>query len=217
MSEKIWSADSWNSEGMIDQVSAEQLVEYVELMRNITHSLGKGVKRRRATREVNGFEVVEISDKEFWLPGTLSDWSAPDRKYRQHHERCRTYSASYLPYELGGGAAQLVVLENDTKRFIDSEERPKYHTHRNMYRMNWQKDGAVEYARMISGEFVSSIETGVDIRGLEIDDARMWADHEETDPGLFRVFDTGTVPALVFSWLHDRTSEYGQDFLNARR
>lgn len=208
MTERLGADEVW------DQLllpTPEQLAEYVQLMRETTYALGKGVKRLRRTRVVNGYEVTDISNKEFWLPGTMTDWSIPDKKGRTHQDRCRTYSASYLAPEFAQGVAQLVVLENDTKRYIDFAERPKYHTVRNTYRINWQEDDVVTYAHMTRGEFVSDVVAEADVRGTEIGQAQLWLDHEETEPDLFRVFEPDTVSAIELDGLLARTDAYSRD------
>ena len=208
MTERLASADMWSQYELPAQ---DQLNEYVELIRDITHSVGRGVKRRRATRAVgSGDTITDVSNKEFWLPGTLTHWSAPDAQLRTQQERSRTYSVSYLSARLGQGARQLVVLEHDSIRFTDHAGKAKYHTNRNMYRLNWLTDGTVTHAKMIRGEIVSNAVVDATVRGTEIDEANLWLDHEETDPDLFRFFEPMELSDVEFDSLLRRTDEYGQ-------
>jgi len=200
-----------------DRPDVEQLMEYRDLMIDILHKQGKGIRQARV-----GEKARTRPGTEYMLPGGLTEWSIPDKKFRTHIERDRSYAASYRP--MGERAARLLVLESDSVLV-----NPKtYGTKRNMYRFSWAPEVGVYEAEVLPIEIVSSANVDAEVHEAGPVGVRevLYLDHEhtvESDPDKeYQVYINpfreqqspwDAVSAADFDGLLRRTDEYGYDLL----
>jgi hypothetical protein len=176
-----------------------QLEEYRELIIDTTHEAGKGVR-----------VFADKPGTEFIIPGSMTEWTRPDRKMRTHIEHDRNYAASYKT--LSDTARRLLVLE--TESWLTSGKH-NYLTLRNMYRFSWEKDGAVTEAQALKWEIVSRSNVEVellpyfakDVLAMEIDRT----DDAESAP--FRFLEHALVDEVAFDCLLDRTDSFRRDIV----
>ncbi len=125
-----------------DAPTIEQGEACIELMQAAVRSVPPG--EAKVTRRFPG--------KAFLLPGAVTEWSVPDRKFRRHIEHDRHYSALV---RYGDVARKLVVLETES---WFQPEGDQYYTERNMYRLEW--DGAaMRDAQVLRTEILSPATT----------------------------------------------------------
>ena len=200
-----------------ERPDVEQLMEYRELMIDILHKQGRGIRQARV-----GEKARTRLGTEYMLPGGLTEWSIPDKKFRTHIERDRSYVASYRP--MGEHAARLLILESDSV-LIDPKT---YDTKRNMYRFSWAPEVGVYEAEVLPVQIISSASVDAEVRESGPIGIRevLYLDHEntvESDPDKeYQVYVNpfreqqspwDSVSAVDFDGLLRRTEEYGYDLL----
>lgn len=139
-----------------DMPSVEQLIEYRDLMVSIVRGQGKSVRYARM-----GERARTRVGTEYMLPGTLTDSSIPDRKFRTHTLRERRYSASFRP--IGAQAGRLIVLESDSALVSPTT----YGTKRNIYRFSWAQETGVSESEVLPIEIISSTKTDSEVLPFE--------------------------------------------------
>lgn len=200
-----------------DRPTVEQIEEYHELMTEILHNQGRGVRLGRVGERANTRVGTE-----YLLPGAHTDWSIPDNKFRTHIERERRYSASYRK-DMGEAAGRLLVLESDSVRVGD-----EYKTRRNFYRFGWHELMGVYEAERLPMNIISDARTDMELIAQAGGPAlKVMFDHEYTverrepnetagymryvNPLRETVSPWETVSDVDFDGLLQRTDEYGRD------
>ena len=140
----------------VDMPYIGQLMEYRDLMINIVRQQGRYVRHGRI-----GERARTRVGTEYMLPGTLTDWSAPDKKFRTFTERERRYSASYRP--IGEQAGRLLVLESDSV-LVNPDT---YGTKRNIYRFTWGSAVGVSESEVLPIEIYSSTQVDGSVLSVE--------------------------------------------------
>jgi hypothetical protein len=213
-------------DGVGELPSIEQLREYRDLMVGIVRQQGRGVRYARM-----GERAPTRIGTEYMLPGAMTDWSIPDKKWRTQIMRERRYSASYregeveLADNLSVIAGRLLVLESDSVRVGDM-----YETKRNLYRFGWNELLGVYEADVLPVQIILDAQTDMEIVANPASERVVVTfDHERTvagtDPeeskGYYRYVnpmrDTESpwqaVTEVQMDGLLRRTDEYGQDLL----
>ena len=83
-----------------DRPTIVQLKEYRDLMVDIVRRQGKGIRYAR-----QGERARTRIGTEYLLPGSLTEWSEPDKKFRTKIMRDRLYSASFRT-DMGANAGR---------------------------------------------------------------------------------------------------------------
>jgi hypothetical protein len=176
-----------------DAPTPEQVEEYHELLRDISHAMHRGTRR-----------TMRFPGSEFILPGALTDWVEPEKRVGALIERDRNYTLGYK--NLGDAAHKLVVLE--TESVLLGTDR--YITHRQMFRFEWSNEGMydaqakkVEIVSLANGELTVLPEVATSIGVGEID--------ETCEP--FRYMEDVLVSEADVDCLLYRTERYGKDLL----
>ena len=104
-----------------DRPTIVQLKEYRDLMVDIVRRQGKGIRYAR-----QGEQARTRIGTEYLLPGSLTEWSEPDKKFRTKIMRDRLYSASFRT-DMGANAGRLLVLEGDSVRVGGSLRNTSQH------------------------------------------------------------------------------------------
>lgn len=121
------------SNGVGDTPEYDQIIEYRELMSDILHNLGRGIRRARV-----GERSPTRPGTEYFLPGAYDEERIAG-KHDTHPprlERQRRYSASFRQ-AIGFEAGRLLVLESDSVYVADVDS---YTTKRRMYRFSWHDE-----------------------------------------------------------------------------
>lgn len=179
--------------------SIHQLEEYRNVLTSMVRSMRKGVR-------IN----PRFPDAEFMLPGSYTEWSAPDENDRVHIERDRTYSLRNRC--LGNGAQKLVVLETESifvpKQFESAPDR--YKTDRRIYRFDWSGSD-VYRSRADVTEIISDAISGIDVKESKKQKTVSISNIDETaDP--FRVSEHMLVDDKEFARLFVRTLDYKDSY-----
>lgn len=173
----------------------EQLGEYRDLMIDTTHEAGKGVR-----------VFADKPGTEFIIPGSMTEWTRPDRKMRTHVEHDRNYAASYKT--LGETARRLLVLETESWLTAGGLE---YLTLRNMYRFSWDEDGPVTEAQAFKWEIISRSNVEAEVLPYPIKDVMMMEIDRVGEP--FRFMEHELVDEVAFDCLLDRTDLFRRDIV----
>lgn len=213
-------------DGVGELPTIEQLREYRDLMVDIVRQQGKGIRYARM-----GERASTKVGTEYMLPGAVTEWSIPDKKWRTKILRERRYSASFregdinLAEGLSMSAGRLLVLESDSVRMAEV-----YETKRNLYRFSWSEQLGLYEAEVLPVQIISDARTDMEVvadpaRGKQL----VTFDHERTvegtDPeesrGYYRYInpmrDTESpwmrVTEDAMDGLLRRTDEFGRDLL----
>ena len=173
----------------------EQLGEYRDLMIDTTHEAGKGIR-----------VFADKPGTEFIIPGSMTEWTRPDRKMRTHVEHDRNYAASYKT--LGETARRLLVLETESWLTAGGLE---YLTFRNMYRFSWEEDGPVTEAQAFKWEIISRSNVEAEVLPYPIKDVMMMELDRAGEP--FRLMEHALVDEIAFDCLLDRTDSFRRDIV----
>ena len=203
-----------------DRPTIVQLKEYRDLMVDIVRRQGKGIRYAR-----QGERARTRIGTEYLLPGSLTEWSEPDKKFRTKIMRDRLYSASFRT-DMGANAGRLLVLEGDSVRVGDA-----YETRRNMFRFTWADPVGIYQAEVLPIRIISDAQTDAEIiqapngakQLLALDHERtVNAAHPDVSPGYYRYInplrDTESpwkpVTEADFDALTMRTDIYGRELLD---
>lgn len=207
--------------------SLEQLYEYRDLMIDILHRQGRGVRHARV-----GERARTRIGTEYYLPGAFDEERVAG-KHDAHPprlERQRRYSASFRE-AVGDTAGRLLVLESDSVYLpaVDS-----YTTKRRMYRFSWDDEWiSVFQSEVLPIDIVSDARTDgevlVDRRENGDDRLIVTLDHERTvesfdvdkttgyhsDVNIWRSQENPWEPVSEagFDGLLGRTDEYGREYI----
>jgi hypothetical protein len=189
-----------------------QMDDYIEVMREILHELGRGARTIVQYDEAGGRIIPRFAGKEFLLPGAHTEWCEDRDSKTVEVERERRFSALYRP--LGLSPAKLAVLESDSKR-IKQPSGDIYHTLRTMYRFEWSAIVGVFVAQQRRFEIISNTDIDAEVLPrLEFDAPdRLIFEHARNHEE-FKV-DDGWQPMSEtdMDLLLHRTDEYGKSIV----
>lgn len=200
--------------------SPEQLDEYVELMREIVNGVGKGVRRARRKRVVSEdrIQVVDVSSRDAYLPGSLLEFAANRNDLGEEVTvRQRWFSALHLRQELGFDASRLAVIEIDAVRVAYGQEE-YFHTMHRRYRFDWY-DLHGE-ARTVKSEVTTMEDLAKTTPGglrADIVPSKLLMDAEADEQAGVHTYRRTLKPANVgeldFDKLLQRTQDYGDELI----
>lgn len=134
----------------------DQLMEYRDLMVDIVRQQGKGVRYARM-----GELATTRIGTEYMMPGTMTEWSIPNKKLETKVMRELRYSASLR--RIGERAGRLLVLESDSVRV----QPETFGTRRNIYRFSWDENGVVQESEVLPIEIYSSAQADAEVLHVE--------------------------------------------------
>ena len=153
-----------------ERPDVEQLMEYRDLLVDIVRQRGKGVRYGRLDERAR----TRIGT-EYLMPGTMTEWSIPNKKLETKVLRELRYSASMR--RMGEQAGRLLVLESDSVRI----QPETFGTLRRLYRFTWDEGEVVE-SEVLPIEIISSARTDAEVLPIEPFGIReaLALDHEHT-------------------------------------
>lgn len=134
----------------------EQLMDYRDLMVDIVRQQGKGVRVARM-----GELATTRIGTEYLMPGTMTEWSIPNKRRETKVVRELRYSASMR--RIGERAGRLLVLESDSVRV----QPETFGTRRNIYRFSWDEDSVVQESEVLPIEIYSSAQADAEVLHAE--------------------------------------------------
>jgi len=134
----------------------EQLMDYRDLLVDIVRQQGKGIRVAR----IGELATTRIGT-EYFMPGTMTEWSIPNKKLETKVVRELRYSASMR--RIGERAGRLLVLESDSVRV----QPETFGTKRNIYRFSWDEDGEVFESEVMPIEIFSSAQADAEVMQFE--------------------------------------------------
>lgn len=134
----------------------EQLMDYRDLLVDIVRRQGKGIRVAR----IGELATTRIGT-EYFMPGTMTEWSIPNKQLETKVVRELRYSASMR--RIGEGAGRLLVLESDSVRV----QPETFGTKRNIYRFSWGDDGRVFESEVMPIEIFSSAQADAEVVEFE--------------------------------------------------
>jgi hypothetical protein len=145
-------------------------MEYRDLLVDIVHQRGKGVRYSRV-----GERAPTRIGTEYLMPGTMTEWSIPNKRLETKVLRELRYSASMR--RVGEQAGRLLVLESDSVRI----QPETFGTLRRLYRFTWDEGEVVE-SEVLPIEIISSARADAEVLPIEPFGIReaLSLDHEHT-------------------------------------
>ena len=134
----------------------EQLMDYRDLLETIVRQQGKGIRVARM-----GELATTRIGTEYFMPGTMTEWSTPNKQLETKVVRELRYSASMR--RIGERAGRLLVLESDSVRV----QPETFGTKRNIYRFSWNEDGEVFESEVMPIEIFSSAPADAEVMQFE--------------------------------------------------
>ena len=134
----------------------EQLMDYRDLLVDIVRQQGKGIRVARM-----GELATTRIGTEYFMPGTMTEWSIPNKRLETEVVRELRYSASMR--RIGEHAGRLLVLESDSVRV----QPETFGTRRNIYRFSWGDDGTVFESEVMPIEIYSSAQADAEVLQAE--------------------------------------------------
>jgi len=134
----------------------EQLMDYRDLLVDIVRQQGKGIRVAR----IGELATTRIGT-EYFMPGTMTEWSIPNKQMETNVVRALRYSASMR--RIGERAGRLLVLESDSVRV----QPETFGTKRNIYRFSWGEDGEVFESEVMPIEIFSSAQADAEVMQFE--------------------------------------------------
>ena len=137
----------------------EQLMEYRDLLVDIVRQQGKGIRVARM-----GELATTRIGTEYFMPGTMTEWSIPNKQLETKVVRELRYSASMR--RIGERAGRLLVLESDSVRATHVQPET-FGTKRNIYRFSWNEDEEVFESEVMPIEVFSSAQADAEVMQFE--------------------------------------------------
>ncbi len=134
----------------------EQLMDYRDLLVDLVRQQGKGVRVARL-----GELATTRIGTEYFMPGTMTEWSIPNKQRETKVVRELRYSASMR--RIGERAGRLLVLESDSVRV----QPETFGTKRNIYRFSWDEDEEVFESEVMPIEIFSSAQADAEVMQFE--------------------------------------------------